>query len=294
MSSFLNFLQQIINGTHIGAIYALIALGYTMVYGIVKLINFAHGDIMMMGAYLAFLVLSNLGWPLWLAILISMAISALVGVVMEKLAYKPLRDAPRIWALISAIGVSFFLQNLFLLLFKPDPRPFPAPKITPLKIGGLQISGITVITLILSFSIMIILDRFIKKTRTGKAMRATSEDKEAAALMGISVNRTISITFAIGSALGALGGILFAVAYPQIDPYMGVMPGLKAFVAAVLGGIGIMPGAMLGGILLGIAESLTKGYLSTRWSDAVVFGILILVLLIKPTGILGKNTREKV
>lgn len=294
MSSFLNFLQQIINGTHIGAIYALIALGYTMVYGIVKLINFAHGDIMMMGAYLAFLVLSNLGWPLWLAILVSMAVSALVGVVMEKVAYKPLRDAPRIWALISAIGVSFFLQNLFLLLFKPDPRPFPAPQITPLKIGGLQISGITVITLILSFSIMIILDRFIKKTRTGKAMRATSEDKEAAALMGISVNRTISITFAIGSALGALGGILFAVAYPQIDPYMGVMPGLKAFVAAVLGGIGIMPGAMLGGILLGIAESLTKGYLSTRWSDAVVFGILILVLLIKPTGILGKNTREKV
>lgn len=294
MDGILNFLQQLINGTHIGSIYALIALGYTMVYGIVKLINFAHGDIMMMGAYFAFMALTTLGLPLWGAILFSMTLSAFFGVLIEKVAYKPLRDAPRIWALISAIGVSFFLENLFLLIFKPDPKPFPPLRIPPIKIGSLQISGITVITLVLSFLIMIALDLFIKKTRTGKAMRAASEDKGAAALMGISVNRTISITFAIGSALGALGGILFALAYPQIDPYMGVMPGLKAFVAAVLGGIGIMPGAMLGGFLLGIVESLTKGYLSTRWADAVVFGILIIVLLVKPSGILGKNTSEKV
>lgn len=294
MEGILNFLQQLINGLHIGSIYALIALGYTMVYGIVKLINFAHGDIMMMGAYFAFIALTAFGAPLWIAILFSMVLCAVIGVIIEKIAYRPLRNAPRIWALISAIGVSFFLENLFLLIFKPDPRPFPPLKIAPIKIGTLQISGITVITLILSFAIMILLDRFIKYTRTGKAMRAASEDKEAAALMGISVDRTISITFAIGSALGALGGVLFAVAYPQIEPYMGVMPGLKAFVAAVLGGIGIMPGAMLGGFLLGIAESLTKGYLSTRWADAVVFGILIIVLLVKPSGILGKNTSEKV
>lgn len=294
MEGILNFLQQLINGLHIGSIYALIALGYTMVYGIVKLINFAHGDIMMMGAYFSFIALTAFGLPLWAAIIFSMIICAICGVIIEKIAYKPLRNAPRIWALISAIGVSFFLENLFLLIFKPDPRPFPRLKIAPIKIGTLQISGITVITLILSFIIMVMLDIFIKSTRTGKAMRAASEDKEAASLMGISVDKTISITFAIGSALGALGGVLFAVAYPQIEPYMGVMPGLKAFVAAVLGGIGIMPGAMLGGFLLGIAESLTKGYLSTRWADAVVFGILIIVLLVKPSGILGKNTSEKV
>jgi len=294
MDGILNFLQQLINGLHIGSIYALIALGYTMVYGIVKLINFAHGDIMMMGAYFAFIGLTMIGMPLWLAIIFSMILCAIAGVIIEKIAYKPLRSAPRIWALISAIGVSFFLENLFLLIFKPDPKPFPPMNIKPIRIAGLQISGITIITLLLSFAIMIGLDIFIKSTRTGKAMRAASEDQGAASLMGISVNKTISITFAIGSALGALGGILFAVAYPQIDPYMGVMPGLKAFVAAVLGGIGIIPGAMLGGFLLGIAESLTKGYLSTRWADAVVFGILIVVLLVKPSGILGKNTSEKV
>ena len=294
MEGILNFLQQLINGLHIGSIYALIALGYTMVYGIVKLINFAHGDIMMMGAYFSFIALTAFGVPLWIAIVFSMAVCAVCGVLIEKIAYKPLRNAPRIWALISAIGVSFFLENLFLLIFKPDPKPFPPLTISPIRVGTLQISGITVITLVLSFAIMITLDRFIKYTRTGKAMRAASEDKEAAALMGISVDKTISITFAIGSALGALGGVLFAVAYPQIEPYMGVMPGLKAFIAAVLGGIGIMPGAMLGGYLLGIAESLTKGYLSTRWADAVVFGILIVVLLVKPSGILGKNTSEKV
>ena len=294
MEGILNFLQQLINGLHIGSIYALIALGYTMVYGIVKLINFAHGDIMMMGAYFSFIGLTALGLPLWAAIIFSMIICAILGVIIEKIAYKPLRNAPRIWALISAIGVSFFLENLFLLIFKPDPRPYPSLKIAPIELWGLKISGITVITLVLSFVIMLLLDLFIKSTRTGKAMRAASEDQGAAALMGISVDKTISITFAIGSALGALGGVLFAVAYPQIEPYMGVMPGLKAFIAAVLGGIGIMPGAMLGGFLLGIAESLTKGYLSTRWADAVVFGILIIVLLVKPSGILGKNTSEKV
>lgn len=294
MEGLLNFLQQFINGLHIGSIYALIALGYTMVYGIVKLINFAHGDIMMMGAYFSFVALTALRFPLWIAIIFSMCICAICGIIIEKIAYKPLRGAPRIWALISAIGVSFFLENLFLLIFKPDPIPFPPMNIKPVELGGLQISGITIITLVLSFILMILLEVFIKSTRTGKAMRAASEDQGAAMLMGISVDKTISITFAIGSALGAVGGILFAIAYPQIDPYMGVMPGLKAFVAAVLGGIGIMPGAMLGGFMLGIAESLTKGYISTRWADAVVFGILIVVLLVKPSGILGKNMREKV
>lgn len=293
-------MQQILNGLHIGSIYALIALGYTMVYGIVKLINFAHGDIMMVGAYIAFMMITTFNLPLPIAIIISMASCALIGMGIEKVAYKPLRNAPRMWALITAIGVSFFLETLFTILFGASSKPFPTLSLAPIQIGALQISQIMMISIGLSVFLMIALEIFIKKTKLGKAMRAASEDAKAAALMGISVNKTISIAFAIGSALGAIGGILFAMAYPQIKPLMGVMPGLKAFIAAVLGGIGILPGAMLGGFLLGIIESITKGFLSafwpdaSLWADAILFLILILVLLLKPAGILGKNVREKV
>lgn len=293
-------MQQILNGLHIGSIYALIALGYTMVYGIVKLINFAHGDIMMVGAYIAFMMITTFNLPLPIAIIISMASCALIGMGIEKVAYKPLRNTPRMWALITAIGVSFFLETLFTILFGASSKPFPTLSLAPIQIGALQISQIMMISIGLSVFLMIALELFIKKTKLGKAMRAASEDAKAAALMGISVNKTISIAFAIGSALGAIGGILFAMAYPQIKPLMGVMPGLKAFIAAVLGGIGILPGAMLGGFLLGIIESITKGFLSafwpdaSLWADAILFLILILVLLLKPAGILGKNVREKV
>ncbi|MBC8580336.1 branched-chain amino acid ABC transporter permease [Zhenhengia yiwuensis] len=293
-------MQQILNGLHIGSIYALIALGYTMVYGIVKLINFAHGDIMMVGAYIAFMMITAFNLPLPIAIIISMASCALIGMGIEKVAYKPLRNAPRMWALITAIGVSFFLETLFTILFGASSKPFPTLSLAPIQIGALQISQIMMISIGLSVFLMIALELFIKETKLGKAMRAASEDAKAAALMGISVNKTISIAFAIGSALGAIGGILFAMAYPQIKPLMGVMPGLKAFIAAVLGGIGILPGAMLGGFLLGIIESITKGFLSafwpdaSLWADAILFLILILVLLLKPAGILGKNVREKV
>ena len=293
-------MQQILNGLHIGSIYALIALGYTMVYGIVKLINFAHGDIMMVGAYIAFMMITAFNLPLPIAIIISMASCSLIGMGIEKVAYKPLRNAPRMWALITAIGVSFFLETLFTILFGASSKPFPTLSLAPIQIGALQISQIMMISIGLSVFLMIALELFIKETKLGKAMRAASEDAKAAALMGISVNKTISIAFAIGSALGAIGGILFAMAYPQIKPLMGVMPGLKAFIAAVLGGIGILPGAMLGGFLLGIIESITKGFLSafwpdaSLWADAILFLILILVLLLKPAGILGKNVREKV
>ncbi|KNF10028.1 high-affinity branched-chain amino acid ABC transporter system permease protein LivH [Gottschalkia purinilytica] len=286
--------QQLINGLHVGSIYALIALGYTMVYGIIKLINFAHGDILMIGAFLAYFLV-RAGVPIPLVIIISTVLCALIGVAIERFAYKPLRSAPRISALITAIAVSLFIENLFMILFKPDPRPFPTVlKLKAISIGSLKINGITILTIVLSAILMILLEFFINKTKTGKAMRAVSQDKQAALLMGININRTISATFAIGSALGAVGGILFSMSYPIIEPYMGMMPGLKAFVAAVLGGIGIIPGAMLGGVMMGVAESLTKSYISSQLSDAVVFGILILVLLIKPAGILGKNTREKV
>lgn len=292
--------QQLINGLHIGSIYALIALGYTMVYGIVKLINFAHGDIMMVGAYVAFFLMTVVKLPLVVAIILSMVLCSVFGMTIEKIAYKPLRKAPRMWALITAIGVSFFLETLFTIVFGANALPFPSFTIKPLEIGQLQISGIMMITVTLAILLMIGLHFFIKCTRLGKAMRASSEDAHAAALMGISVNRTISTAFAIGSALGAMGGILFAIAYPQISPLMGVMPGLKAFIAAVLGGIGIIPGAMIGGFLLGIIESLTKGFLAafwpsiSLWSDAILFLVLIIVLLVKPSGILGKNIREKV
>lgn len=289
------FLQQIINGLSVGSIYAVIALGYTMVYGIIRLINFAHGDIMMMGAYFAFITVFATGMPFYMVLIVSMVLAALLGVTIETLAYKPLRKAPRISALITAIGMSLFLQNLALVIFKADPKIMPAiiPK-RPIMIGPLQIGTVTITTIALSIFFMVLLDFFVKKTKPGKSMRAVSEDKDASILMGINVNKTISITFAIGSALGALGGVMYSVAYTQVFPTMGVMPGLKAFVAAVFGGIGLIPGAMLGGFAIGMIETITKAYISSQWSDAIVFGILIIVLLIKPTGILGKNEREKV
>lgn len=287
-------LQQIINGVHVGSIYALIALGYTMVYGIIKLINFAHGDILMIGAFISYFLIKT-GLPFGLVVLIAVVASGIIGVSIERIAYKPLRNAPRISALITAIAVSLFIQNLFQVLFKPDPRPFPkVVNLGKITIGNINIDGITIVTILISLLLMVLLELFVNKTRIGKSMKATSMDKDASVLMGININRTISITFAIGSMLGAIGGIFYSIAYPQIDPYMGAMPGLKAFVAAVLGGIGIIPGAMVGGFILGIAESLTKSYISSQMSDAVVFGILILVLLVKPAGLFGKNKKEKV
>jgi len=290
------FIQQIINGLHVGSIYALIALGYTMVYGIVKLINFAHGDILMMGAYFGLLSMTILKLPFGFAIIIAMLICAILGMIIDRVAYKPLRDAPRISALITALGVSLFLENLFKVIFGAEPRKMPEIPLfeNSIEFNNITISYVTLITILLSLTCMVMLQVIVHKTKVGKAMRAVSEDKAAARLMGINVDKTISITFAIGSALGALGGVLYSVAYYQADPYMGILPGLKAFVAAVLGGIGIIPGAMFGGFVMGLIESLSKGYISSSWSNAIVFGILILVLLFKPEGIFGKNIREKV
>lgn len=290
------FLQQIINGLHVGSIYALIALGYTMVYGIVKLINFAHGDILMMGGYFGLFSMVIFDLPFGVAIIVSMTVCAIFGMLMDKIAYKPLRSAPRISALITALGVSMFLENIFVVLFDAKVRVMPEFPLffKKLSLGSLNLTWGTIITLGISLFCMAGLQIMVKKTKIGKAMRACSEDTHAAKLMGVNVNRTIAATFAIGSALGALGGILYSVYYTQVDPYMGILPGLKAFVAAVLGGIGIIPGAMFGGFIMGIIETLTKGYISSSWSNAIVFGMLILVLLFKPAGIFGKNIREKV
>ena len=287
-------MQQLINGMSLGAIYALIALGYTMVYGIAQLINFAHGDIIMVGSYLV-LILLNQGIALPIAIAVSIFGCVILGVVIEKIAYKPLRHASRISLLITAIGVSYLLQNLCQLIMGANPMSFPTIiTMAPIKLGPLTITGNMAITLGVSIVLMVALDQFVKKTKLGKAMRATSEDSEAASLMGINVNKTISITFAIGSALAAIAGILWASNYPQIKPTMGSLPGIKAFIAAVIGGIGIIPGAVLGGFILGIVETFTKAYLSTQFADGLVFIILILMLVFKPNGILGKNVKEKV
>jgi len=288
-----------VNGLTLGSIYALIALGYTMVYGIVKLINFAHGEVLMLGAFWAYFVLTWLGvTPLSLVIAfgVSMAMSAVTGIVIERFFYRPLRKMPRINSLITAIGVSLFLQNgaRVLPVIGPNPRPFPTVKAISWNLGGVGISNIQLIIMVVSVLLMILLTWIVDFTKSGKAMRAVSFDKDASALMGISVNKTISNVFALGSALAAAAGILYAIAYPQVDPYMGLMPGLKAFVAAVLGGIGSIPGAMIGGLVMGVAETLTKGFINSQLADAVVFGLLIVILLIKPTGIMGKNLREKV
>lgn len=290
-------IQQLINGLQLGFVYALIALGYTMVYGIVRLINFAHGDVFMIGAYLGFYLLGRFKLLFPLAIFGAMLGTTILGITIEKIAYKPLRSAPRIAALITALGVSLFLEYFSSLkfVFGPNylayPRPFP---IINYNLGKITISNIQLIVFGVALALMILLSVFVTKTKTGMAMRAVSFDKETAQLMGIDINRIISITFGLGSALAGAGGVLYALAYPQINPFMGIMPGLKAFVAAVLGGIGIIPGAMLGALIMGIAEVLTAAFISSTLRDAVAFSILIAVLLIKPTGILGKPATEKV
>ena len=290
-----NLLEQLINGLSTGSIYALIALGYTMVYGIAKMINFAHGDIIMVGAYALYVAVLTLHVPVIPAVLITIAVCAVLGITVEKVAYKPLRKAPPLAVLITAIGVSYLLQNLARLIFNATPIPFQSViKVPSVKIGGLTISGITLVTMAIMLISMILLTLFINKTKAGSAMRAVSEDKGAAELMGINVNQTISMTFAIGSALAAVAGILYICQYQSLRPTLGALPGIKAFVAAVLGGIGSVPGAMLGGILLGVIESLGKAYISTELSDAIVFGVLVVVLLVKPSGLLGKRKKVKV
>ena len=288
------FFMQFINGLNIGSIYALIALGYTMVYGIAKLINFAHGDVIMVGAYISFISM-KFGLPWWLAVIISIVACAVLGVVMEKVAYKPLRNASRISLLITAIGISYLLQNLFQLIFGANPQPYHAFITLPaLNLGGISIQANYYITFSVSVLLMILLTLFVNKTTMGKAMRAVSEDEGAAKLMGINVDTTISLTFAIGCALAAIAGILYANCYPMINPTLGSLPGIKAFIAAVLGGIGSIPGAVIGAFILGMVEAMTKAYISSQLTETIVFAILILMLVFKPAGILGKNVKEKV
>lgn len=291
----MEFLTQMINGLSTGGMYALVAIGYTMVYGIAKMINFAHGEIIMVGAYLTYVVFSVLGMPVVIALIASIAGCSLLGVVTEKVAYKPLRNSSSLSVLITAIGVSYLLQNLFLILFGSAAITFPdfLPS-GQLELLGLSISYVSLLSLILTFACTILLLLFINKTKLGKAMRAVSEDKGAAELMGINVNNTISMTFAIGSGLGAVAGIIYGLSYSLINPYLGAMLGIKAFIAAVLGGIGSIQGAMIGGLIIGVAEAFTVSYISSTFSDAVVFGILIFILLVKPAGLFGQNVREKV
>ena len=295
-----SFIEQTINGLQTGSIYALIALGYTMVYGIVKLINFAHGDILMVGAYATLIAVSH-GMPLIVAIVLSMVLCAFLGVVIDFLAYRPIRKAPKISALITAIGMSFLLESLALIIFGANPRVIDQKYIptflsnnNKISIGFLSISMLTIFVIVVTLICMIALNLFIKNTKLGKATRAVSQDTGAAQLMGINVNKTIAITFAIGSGLGALGGALYAIVYPQIEPYMGMLPGLKAFIAAVFGGIGSIPGAMVGGYVLGLLEAYVKGSALTTWANPIVFGVLILILIFRPNGLFGKNVKEKV
>ena len=290
-----HFIQTLISSLSLGSIYALIALGYTMVYGIAKMLNFAHGDIIMVGAYTVIVAAFQLGMPPALAALMSILVCVLLGVLIERLAYKPLRQAPPLSVLITAIGVSYLLQHLALIIFGSEQKAFPALITLPeLHLGAVVVDGITLVTLAATAVIMVGLTLFINKTRIGKALRAVSEDKEAAELMGISTNKTITLTFAIGSALAAVASIFYGATYIYIKPTTGAMPGIKAFTAAVFGGIGSIPGAMLGGILLGMIEQFSKTYISTLWSDAIVFGVLVLVLVVKPTGLLGRQIKEKV
>jgi branched-chain amino acid transport system permease protein len=294
----MSLLSYLINGISLGSVYAIIALGYTMVYGIAKMLNFAHGDVIMVGGYVVFVLASGMGLPPVLAVMISMVVCTVLGMVIERVAYKPLRMAASPLAvLITAIGVSYLLQNLALLLFGANTKSFTSVVTVPavsLAEGQLMISGETIVTIAACIVIMVTLTLFIKKTKAGQAMLAVSEDKGAAQLMGINVNGTIALTFAIGSALAAVAGVLLCSTYPSLTPYTGAMPGIKAFVAAVFGGIGSIPGAMIGGILLGIIEILGKAYISSQMADAIVFAVLIVVLLVKPTGILGKEIQEKV
>ena len=297
MNPSLTLFSYLISGISLGSVYAIIALGYTMVYGIAKMLNFAHGDVIMVGAYVSFCVTTYLGLPAWVSVLAAMAVCTLLGITIEGLAYKPLRGADSLAVLITAIGVSFFLQNLALKIWGSAPKSFSSVVGTgSVKLfgGQLTITYTTLTTLLACVVIMVGLNLFTGKTKMGKAMRAVSEDKDAALLMGINVNRTISMTFAIGSALAAVAGVLLCSAYPLLMPTTGSMPGIKAFTAAVFGGIGSIPGAMLGGILLGVIQTFSQAYISTELSDAIVFAVLIIVLLVKPTGLLGKKVSEKV
>ena len=304
---FLTLLDYLIRGLSLGSIYAIIALGYTMVYGIAKMLNFAHGDVIMVGAYACFFTVTGMSpmfepgsvaamvVPALAGVVLSMVVCTALGVVIEGLAYKPLRQAPSLAVLITAIGVSYFLQNAALLLWSSSPKIFsPIVGSGQLQVGPLNISYVTLVTIVACIVIMVCLTLFTGKTKMGKAMRAVSEDKGAAQLMGINVNRTISMTFAIGSALAAIAGVLLCSAYPTLTPTTGSMPGIKAFTAAVFGGIGSIPGALMGGLLLGIIEIFASAYISTQLSTAVVFGVVSVVLLVKPAGLLGKTVREKV
>ncbi|MGN0242564.1 MAG: branched-chain amino acid ABC transporter permease [Lachnospiraceae bacterium] len=293
----MSFVSYLINGISLGSIYAIIALGYTMVYGIAKMLNFAHGDVIMIGSYITFFAYTKAGLNPYAALLLSMVTCTILGIVIERVAYKPLRGTSPLAVLITAIGVSYLLQNIALLLWGAEPKAFTSIVNVPaleLMDGQLIISGETIVTIATCIVVMIALTLFIKKTKSGRAMLAVSEDKGAAMLMGINVNSTIALTFAIGSALAAVAGVLLCSSYPTLNPYTGSMPGIKAFVAAVFGGIGSIPGAMIGGIVLGVVENVAKAKISSQMADAIVFGVLILVLLVKPTGILGKKMNEKV
>ena len=293
----MKFLSQLISGISLGSIYSLIALGYTMVYGIAKMLNFAHGDVIMIGAFVIYTACVTANLPPVIGVLIAIVFCTVLGMTIERFAYKPLRQAASLAVLITAIGVSYFLQNMALLIFGSDTKQFSSVvSVKPLRLAGgnLIISGETIVTIIVSVIIMVCLYLFVNKSKPGKAMLAVSEDKGAAQLMGINVNAMIALTFAIGSGLAAVAGALLCSSYPALSPYTGAMPGIKAFVAAVFGGIGSIPGAMIGGILLGVIENLSKGYISSQLSDAIVFAVLIIVLLVKPTGIMGKKLNEKV
>lgn len=292
----MEFLSYLISGISLGSVYAIIALGYTMVYGIAKMLNFAHGDVIMVGGYISLLAMTKLGLPAGIAIILAMAVCTVLGIVIEGLAYKPLRAAPSLAVLITAIGVSYFLQNSAQLIFGTNPMSYTSVVEGAVKLfdGQVSISYISIITVVACIVIMAGLTFFTGNTKLGKAMRACSEDKAAAQLMGINVNRTISLTFAIGSALAAVAGVLLCSSYPTIMPTTGSMPGIKAFTAAVFGGIGSIPGAFLGGMLIGIIESLAKAYISTQLANSCVFAVLIIVLLVRPAGLLGKYVPEKV
>ena len=289
------FLQQLVNGIVLGSTYALIALGYTMVYGIIELINFAHGEIYMFGAFIGMILVTVYQVPFFIAFFLAMALASLLGITVEYLAYRPLRRSTRLAALISAIGASIFLQNLALLIMGSRPYSFPRPFVSKIyKTSFVTISKVEVIILIVSFLLMLGLTFLIQKTKIGIAMRATAQDKDTASLMGININKVITATFAVGSALGAAAGVMVGIYFRSVTPMMGLMPGLKGFVAAVLGGIGSIPGAMLGGLLLGVAEVMGAAYISSQYRDAVAFMILIVVLLFKPSGLIGSSLQEKV